>query len=64
VEAIRTPTAKHDLLLFFIERPSGCELVLEYDSDLFDRGTAERWIDYLAQFASMVASQPEQDNKK
>ncbi len=56
-EAIRTPTAKHDLLLFLTERQEGCEFVLEYDTDLFDRTTAERWLGYLEQFATMVVKQ-------
>jgi hypothetical protein len=60
-EALLTPTAKHDLLLFMVERRDACEFVLEYDTDLLDRVTAERWLGYLEQFASMVASQTGED---
>ncbi|WP_158627977.1 non-ribosomal peptide synthetase [Azospirillum griseum] len=55
-DAIRTPTAKHDLLLFFSEQRDGGTLTLEFDTDLFDRATAERWLAYLEQFASMVVN--------
>ena len=60
-EAIRTPTAKHDLLLFLTERQEACEFMLEYDTDLFDRTTAERWLGYLEQFAAMVVKQVNTD---
>jgi non-ribosomal peptide synthetase component F len=60
-EALLTPTAKHDLLLFLIERQDACEFVLEYDTDLLDRVTAERWLGYLEQFASMAVSQTGED---
>ena len=60
-DAIRTPTAKHDLLLFLIERRDACEFVLEYDTDLLDRATAEHWLGYLEQFASAVTTPPEKD---
>jgi acyl carrier protein len=56
-DAIRTPTAKYDLLLFFTERKGVSEFMLEYDTDLLDRATAARWLGYLEQFASMVAAQ-------
>jgi amino acid adenylation domain-containing protein len=56
LEAIRTPTAKHDLLLFFTERRDGAEFMLEYDTDLLDRATAERWLGYLERFASMAVT--------
>ena len=60
-EALLTPTAKHDLLLFLVERQDACEFVLEYDTDLLDRVTAERWLGYLEQFASMAVSQTGED---
>jgi amino acid adenylation domain-containing protein len=62
--AIRTPTAKHDLLLFLTERNSICEFILEYDTDLFDQATAERWLGYLEQFASSVVNHADEDGKK
>jgi hypothetical protein len=60
-EALLTPTAKHDLLLFLIERRDSCEFVLEFDTDLLDRVAAERWLGYLEQFASMAVSQTGED---
>jgi amino acid adenylation domain-containing protein len=62
-DAIRTPTAKHDLLLFLIERRDACEFVLEYDTDLIDRSTAEHWLGYLEQFASTVTAQASMDTR-
>jgi hypothetical protein len=62
-DAIRTPTAKHDLLLFLIERRDACEFVLEYDTDLIDRATAEHWLGYLEQFASTVTAQASMDTR-
>jgi len=59
--AIRTPTAKHDLLLFLTERRDGCEFTLEYDTDLFDRAMAERWLAYLEQFTAMVVDHASKD---
>ena len=59
-QAIRTATAKHDLLLFFTERRNGSEFMLEYDADLLDRTTAERWLAYLEQFALMAAGETEE----
>jgi hypothetical protein len=59
-DAIVTPTAKHDLLLFFTERRTGSEFMLEYDADLLDRATAERWLAYLEQFATMAVGQTEE----
>jgi hypothetical protein len=60
-EALLTPTAKHDLLLFLVERRDACEFVLEFDTDLLDRVTAERWLGYLEQFASMAVSHTGED---
>jgi amino acid adenylation domain-containing protein len=62
--AIRTPTAKHDLLLFLTERKDICEFMLEYDTDLFDRTTAERWLGYLEQFAATMAQHLHDDVEK
>jgi len=54
-DALRTPTAKHDLLLFMIERgDGGTEFLLEFDTDVIDRATAERWLSYLERFARAV----------
>jgi len=54
-DALRTPTAKHDLLLFMIERGDGTTTFeLEFDTDLIDRTTAETWLVYLERFARAV----------
>ncbi|MDR3374540.1 MAG: amino acid adenylation domain-containing protein, partial [Ancalomicrobiaceae bacterium] len=56
-DALRTPTAKHDLLLFMIERAEGAsEFQLEFDTDLMDRATAETWLAYLERFSGAVAA--------
>jgi hypothetical protein len=62
--AIRTPTAKHDLLLFLTERHGICEFMMEYDTDLFDRATPERWLGYLEQFASSVVKHSHEDGEQ
>lgn len=54
-------TAKHDLLLFYAEEPQadGCDqvrLTLEYDTDLFDAATAERWLSFYVRFAGAAAA--------
>ena len=55
-DALRTPTAKHDLLLFMIERQDGTtEFQLEFDTDIIDRPTAQTWLAYLVRFARAVA---------
>ncbi len=55
-DALRTPTAKHDLLLFMIERQDGTtEFQLEFDTDVIDRPTAQTWLAYLVRFARAVA---------
>ncbi|MDZ5645863.1 amino acid adenylation domain-containing protein [Nitrospirillum sp. BR 11828] len=56
--AIRPATAKHDLLLFLTDRPGQMEFLLEYDTDVIDRPTAERWLAYLGQFATMIVNRP------
>ncbi|MFH1059436.1 MAG: amino acid adenylation domain-containing protein [Pseudomonadota bacterium] len=53
---IDSPTAKHDLLLFFIDEPGRAELHLEYDTDILDAATAERWLGYYARFAERAAA--------
>lgn len=54
-EIVHAATAKHDLLLFFIDdEGEGPVLKLEYDTDLFDRRTVERWLGWFEQFAAMA----------
>ncbi len=54
-EAVYTRTAKHDLLLFYVEQEEKTELVVEYDTDILDAATAERWLTYLLQVAATVS---------
>ena len=61
-DALRTPTAKHDLLLFMIEHTDGTtEFQLEFDTDIIDRPTAETWLAYLERFARAVADSRARD---
>jgi amino acid adenylation domain-containing protein len=52
---VDSATAKHDLIVFFQEEGDRARLLMEYDIDILDRATAERWMDYLADFAAMAA---------
>ena len=62
-DAIRPPTAKHDLLLFLTDRRDEFRFTLEFDTDILDRDTAERWLGYLEQFASTVVSNTRGDRE-
>jgi len=53
---IHSATAKHDLLFFFIDGEDGAEIVMEYDTDILEAATAERWLGHFVGFASAVAS--------
>ena len=53
-------TAKFDLTLFVTEGVDGLRLQLEYDSDLFEARTAQRYLDLLERFARLAAASPEQ----
>ncbi|MCM5558999.1 non-ribosomal peptide synthetase [Pleomorphomonas sp. JP5] len=54
---IDTTTAKHDLILYWQESGVRGELVMEYDTDIVDAGTAERWLGYLLRFSEAVAAE-------
>jgi amino acid adenylation domain-containing protein len=56
---IDAAAAKHDLILFFIEDDDRMEFAMEYDTDIVDAATAERWLDYLRRFAAAVAAEPD-----
>ncbi|MFD9008578.1 amino acid adenylation domain-containing protein [Streptomyces sp. NPDC059552] len=65
VEAVRTDTAKFDLTLEVEElhdpatgEPRGLALGLEYASDLFDEGTAQRVLDRLVHLIGAVVREP------
>ena len=50
-DVIYTKTAKHDLLLFYVEQEEHTELIIEYDTDILDTLTIERWLSYFMQLA-------------
>ncbi len=50
-EVIYTKTAKHDLLLFYVDQEEKTELMIEYDTDILDPLTIERWLSYFIQLA-------------
>jgi thioesterase domain-containing protein len=54
-----SPGAKHELNLFLVERPAGWRASCEYDTDLFDRATAERLLDAFLTILDRVSEQPE-----
>jgi amino acid adenylation domain-containing protein len=51
-------TAKYDLSLVLVDTPDGLAGVLEYNTDLFDRDTAERMIAQLRTVLESVAADP------
>ncbi|MDR3436285.1 non-ribosomal peptide synthetase [Telmatospirillum sp.] len=53
-EIIDSRTTKHDLIAFFDEEAGEARLTLEYDTDLFDAATMEKWQGYFATFAEMA----------
>ena len=50
-EVIYTKTAKHDLILFYVDQEEKTELMIEYDTDILDPPTIERWLSYFIQLA-------------
>ncbi|TDD61280.1 amino acid adenylation domain-containing protein [Kribbella antibiotica] len=57
-EAAELGTAKFDLTFFVTERVEGIELALEFDTDLFDLGTAELILDRYLRLLAAVAEDP------
>jgi len=53
-------TAKFDLTLFVAEDTDGAELTLEFSTDLFLPGTAERMLDQLVALCHALAVEPDQ----
>ncbi|MCW2917362.1 MAG: Malonyl CoA-acyl carrier protein transacylase [Actinomycetia bacterium] len=51
-------TAKFDLSLFMFESQTGLEGALEYNSDLFERATIERMLDYLRSLLERALAEP------
>ncbi|HYR10120.1 MAG TPA: amino acid adenylation domain-containing protein, partial [Longimicrobium sp.] len=54
-----TRTAKFDLSLTCASAAAGVEMVMEYDTDLFDRTTVERMLAHLGRLAAQVAENPD-----
>ncbi|ALK32479.1 hybrid non-ribosomal peptide synthetase/type I polyketide synthase [Burkholderia plantarii] len=54
-----TGTSKYDLNFELEERASGFAGVLEYDTDLFDAGTAERFVGHFERLLASVLRAPE-----
>ena len=54
-----SPGAKHELNLFLVQRPAGWRASCEYDTDLFNRATAERLLDAFLAILDRVTEEPE-----
>lgn len=66
---IESPTAKHDMILFFRDEDEAGELILEHDTDILDPETASRWLDFYSRFAAEAAhtagrTTTQQDSRK
>ncbi|NIY74344.1 hypothetical protein HED22_01670 [Thalassospira sp. HF15] len=48
-------TAKHDVILFLQEEDGKARFTLEYDTDLFDSETMQKWLGFLTRFAAAAA---------
>ncbi|AHH95957.1 non-ribosomal peptide synthetase [Kutzneria albida] len=59
-EPVQLGAAKFDLTFFVTERPdaAGIDLVLEFDTDIFDRGSAELMVARLARVLGSVVADP------
>jgi amino acid adenylation domain-containing protein/non-ribosomal peptide synthase protein (TIGR01720 family) len=59
-EAVETydGNARYDLMLTLFDYPTGLNGTLEYDADLFDRGTAEALLDRLGRLLETVVEAP------
>lgn len=56
---IDATSAKHDLILYLQESGDRSELSMEYDTDIVDAATAERWLGYLLRFSDAVIAEPD-----
>lgn len=54
-------TAKHDIILFLTEEAGQARFTLEYDTDLFDAETMQRWLAFLGKFAAAAAQNAQKD---
>jgi amino acid adenylation domain-containing protein len=55
----RTPGAPYDLNFFMVERPEGWRLSLEYNTELYSDGAAERVLGQFRQLMEEVIADPE-----
>ncbi|WPB76076.1 amino acid adenylation domain-containing protein [Archangium violaceum] len=60
LEGTFAPTAKFDLTLTFTETPRGLHTLLEYNTDLFDHGTATRILQQMRTLLEGIVARPEQ----
>ncbi|MBB4677123.1 non-ribosomal peptide synthase/polyketide synthase [Crossiella cryophila] len=62
VEELPMPVvaATFDLLFQFVDTPHGLHLAVNYNTDLFDRGTAERLAEHLGSLLDALGRDPEQ----
>src|SRR3954468_11546585 len=56
--AIDSRTSKTELTLYFTDTPAGIDGFLEYNTDLFERGTMERLLDHYRRVLAAVIEQP------
>jgi natural product biosynthesis luciferase-like monooxygenase protein/amino acid adenylation domain-containing protein len=55
----QTDTAKFELSMFMLDTPAGIEIQLEYNTDLFDRGFAERTAGHYQRLLQSVVETPD-----
>jgi len=55
-DIVEARTTKHDLIAFFDQEAGQTRLSLEYDSDLFEAATMEKWLSYFVKFAEMAVT--------
>ncbi|HEX8706936.1 MAG TPA: amino acid adenylation domain-containing protein, partial [Pyrinomonadaceae bacterium] len=60
LDANATGSAKFDLFLNIVEQESALLLALDYSTELFDAGTAARWMKYYANLLESIISNPDQ----
>tara|TARA_E500000318_G_scaffold109764_1_gene123487 strand:- start:272 stop:1612 length:1341 start_codon:yes stop_codon:yes gene_type:complete len=54
-EFVDNTAAKHDIILFLTEEANQARFTLEYDTDLFNAETMQRWLAFLSRFAEAAA---------
>jgi hypothetical protein len=59
VEVLNTKTAKFDLSLSMISDPNGWIAEIEFDSELFDPDTIQRWLGHFKVLLSAALAQPD-----